>query len=192
MSDVQLYGQLNVYMNEFLNVIMQDQIILKFLYYNTNDDVLSKPDLTMSQKKSMINNTIFKYRKVPSLNDRVMQTYLAMEFGSIDRMKAVSYREANPFFFRPTIDVFVITSDGNSETKNGGRVEAIESRLMELFHFTTHDATLGKSRIRSSDSIYGLPSPYSGREINIEFWDVNPIDKYKLRFDDSVNKYLGE
>ncbi len=181
MADVKLYGQLNTYLNEFVNTIMQDQILLKFLYYKDNCDVLAKPDLNIKQKKSMINDTIFKYRKVPLLNDRVMQTYLSMEFGKIDRMQAVSYREADPYFFRPTIDIFLITSDGNNDTSNGSRIMAIESRLMELFHFQTHNTTLGKSRITSSDSIYGLAYPYSGREINIEFWDANP-HKFKIEF----------
>lgn len=173
MSNIQLYGQLNIYMNEFVNTIMQDQILLKFLYYNTRDDVLSMPDLTVEQKKSMINDTIFKYKKVPVVNDRVMQTYIAIEYGNIDRMQAVQYREVNPCFFRPTIDVYIITSDGNCETKNGNRVYSIESRLSDLFHFTEHKSTLGKSRITSSDSITGLQYPYSGRAVNIEFWDIN-------------------
>lgn len=181
MANIELYGQLNTYMNEVLNVVMQDQILLKFLYYNTHDDVLSKPDLTLEQKKNMINTSVFKYKKVPVLNDRTMQTYLAMEYGEITRMEQISYREVNPYFFRPTVDFFIITSDGNSETKNGNRVYAIESRLGELFHFTEHGSTLGKSRITKSDSIYGLQFPYSGREVNVEFWDANP-GKFKLAF----------
>lgn len=161
---------------------MQDQILLKFLYYNTHDDVLSKPDLTVEQKKDMINTLVYKYKKIPVLNDRDMRTYLSIEYGEIDRMQQVSYREVNPYFFRPTINFYVITSDGNQETKNGNRVYAIESRLGELFHFTEHGSTLGKSRITDSKSIYGLQFPYSGREIHVEFWDKNP-GKFKLKFD---------
>lgn len=161
-------------MNEFVNTIMQDQILLKFLYYNTQEDVLSLPDLTVEQKKSMIGDTIFKYKKVPVRNDGEMKTYLAIEYGEIDRMQQVSYREVNPFFFRPTIDVFIISTDNNHLTQNGNRIYAIESRLTELFHFQTHGSTLGKSRITKSDSVYGLPFPFNGREINIEFWDINP------------------
>lgn len=174
MASIELYGQLNKYMNELVNTIMQDQILLKFLYYNTQEDVLNLPDLTVEQKKSMIGDTIFKYKKVPVRNDGEMKTYLAIEFGEITRMEQVSYREVNPFFFRPTIDVFIISTDNNSMTKNGNRVYAIESRLAELFHFKTHGSTLGKSRITKSDSIYGLPFPFHGREINVEFWDINP------------------
>lgn len=174
MADIKMYGQLNAYMEQFVDTLMQDQPLLKLLYYNTNDDVLSKPDLTIAQKKSMIGDTIFKYKKVPVLGDRVMHTYIAMEFGKIDRMQQVSYREVSPYFFRPTIDLFIITSDGNSSVVNKNRVYAIEDRIMHLFHFTQHESTLGKSRITSSDSIYGLSFPYSGREVNIEFWDINP------------------
>lgn len=161
-------------MNEFVNTIMQDQILLKFLYYNTNTDILNMPDLTIEQRKSMIGDTIFKYKKVPVRNDNDMKTYLSIEFGEINRMQQVSYREVNPFFFRPTIDVFLITTDNNGTIVNGNRIYAIESRLSELFHFQTHNSTLGKSRITKSDSVYGLPFPFYGREINIEFWDTNP------------------
>ena len=72
-ANIELYGQLNTYMNEFVNTIMQDQILLKFLYYNTHDDVLSMPDLTVEQKKSMLEDTIFKYKKVPVRNDGEMK-----------------------------------------------------------------------------------------------------------------------
>lgn len=174
MSKIELYGQLNMYLNEFVNTIMQDQVLLKFLFYNTYEDVLNLPDLTIEQKKTMIGDTIFKYKKIPVRNDVEMKTYLAIEYGSIDRMQQVSYREVNPFFFRPTIDVFVVSTDNNNLTQNGNRIYAIESRLVELFHFRTHKSTLGKSRITKSDSIYGLPFPFNGREINIEFWDTNP------------------
>ena len=64
LANIELCGQLNVYMNEVLNVIMQDQQLLKLLYYNSDEDVLSKPDLTVEQKKSMINNCIYKYKKL--------------------------------------------------------------------------------------------------------------------------------
>lgn len=181
LANIELCGQLNVYMNEVLNVIMQDQQLLKLLYYNSDEDVLSKPDLTVEQKKSMINNCIYKYKKIPVLNDREMRTYLAIEYGEITRMQQVSYREVNPFFFRPTVDIFVISTDENLETKNGNRVYAIESRLAELFHFRTHGSTLGKSRITKSDSIYGLQLPYNGREIHVEFWDANPGEFNILR-----------
>lgn len=174
MANIELCGHLNIYMNEVLNVIMQDQMLLKFLYYNSYEDVLNKPDLTVEQKKQMINKSIYKYKKIPVLNDREMKTYLAIEFGEITRMQQISYREVNPYFFRPTIDIFVISTDENLETKNGNRVYAIESRLAELFHFRTHGSTLGKSRITKSDSIYGLQLPYNGREIHVEFWDANP------------------
>lgn len=173
----ELYGQLNTYMNEVVNTIMQDQVLLKFLYYNTHDDVLSMPDLTVEQKKSMLGDTVFKYKKVPVRNDLEMKTYLAIEYGEIDRMQQVSYREVNPYFFRPTIDIFIISTDNNVETHNGNRVYAIESRLAELFHFRTHGTTMGKSRITKSDSIYGLPLPFHGREINVEFWDINPQEE---------------
>ena len=55
MANIELCGHLNIYMNEVLNVIMQDQMLLKFLYYNSYEDVLNKPDLTVEQKKQMIN-----------------------------------------------------------------------------------------------------------------------------------------
>lgn len=171
---IELYGQLNKCMNEVVNIIMQDQILLKFLYYNTHDDVLNMPDLTIKQKKSMINTIVYKYKKIPVKNNNEMQTYISLEFGEIDRMQQVHYREINPFFYRPTIDFFIITCDGNQETKNGNRVYAIESRLADLFHFKFQGSTLGKSRITSSDSIYGLQAPYSGREIHVEFWLANP------------------
>lgn len=173
MANIELCGHLNIYMNEVLNVIMQDQTLLKFLYYNSHDDVLSLPDLTVEQKKSMINDSIYKYKKIPVLNDREMKTYLAIEFGEITRMQQISYREVNPFFFRPTVDIFIISTDENLETKNGNRVYAIEDRLANLFHFKTHGTTLGKSRITKSDSIYGLQLPYNGREVHVEFWDAN-------------------
>lgn len=183
MSQIELYGQLNTYINEFTNTIMQDQILLKFLYYNTHDDVLSMPDLTVEQRKSMIDDVIFKYKKVPVRNDGEMKTYLAFEYGEITRMQQVSYREVNTMFFRPTIDVFVISTDNNCQTKNGDRIYAIESRLAELFHFKKHNSTLGRSRITKSDSIYGLPLPFHGREISIEFWDTNP-GKYDIYAED--------
>ncbi len=184
MANIELYGQLNTYMNEFVNTVMQDQILLKFLYYNTHEDVLSMPDLTVEQKKSMLDDTIFKYKKIPVRNDGEMKTYLAFEYGEITRMQQVSYREVNTMFFRPTIDVFVISTDTNCQTKNGDRIYAIESRLAELFHFKVHGSTLGRSRITKSDSIYGLPLPFHGREISIEFWGENP-GKYDI-FDMSL------
>ena len=170
MEDVKISGSLNKLHNEIMAIIMSDQDILKFLYYNKDDDVLSKPDLTKKQIASMKNINFFKHKKIPTVETNEMRTVISFEYDEVTR----SNRKGNyKYWSVPTVCIYIIGHVSNDETKNGSRVWAIEDRLVDLFHYEKNNISLGNSCVTKSEDIYGLPYPYFGRAVSIQFWDKN-------------------
>lgn len=163
------YGQLNKHKEEFIRLLMSDQILLKFLYYKDNSiDILSQPNLTVKQKEILKSKNIFEYKKLPTENSNDVETYLSLEFG----MNRYQNRDLNKYFTQPSIYVYTITNNQLDNTSNGSRLYAIEDRLVDLFHYEKNEATIGNSIVIASEDL-NLPSPYIGRKLMIRFTDRN-------------------
>lgn len=163
------YGRLNKHKEEFIRILMSDQILLKFLYYKDNSsDILSKPDLTVREKAMLKSKNIFEYRKLPTENNTEVDTYLSMEFG----MNRYQNKDGNKYFTQPTIYVYTVANNQLDDTSNGSRIYAIEDRLVELFHYEKNETIIGYSVVVASEDL-NLPSPYVGRKLMIRFADRN-------------------
>lgn len=173
MTDIDISGSLNKLYNEIMGIIMSDQKILKFLYYNKDEDVLNKPDLTKKQIASMKNINFFKHKKIPTVETNEMRTAISFEYEEVVRQSSYGSKEATKYWYKPMVCIYVIGHSTNDNTKNGSRVWGIEDRIVELFHFTHNEISLGASSVIKSEDIYGLPYPYFGRAIYIQFWDKN-------------------
>lgn len=173
MSNIEISGMLNRMCNEILGIIMSDQPILKFLYYNKDEDVLSKPDLTKKEIMTMRDVNFFRHKKIPTIESNDQRTVISIEFDEVSRRQSYGHRDNMKYWVRPTVGVYVIGHATNDNTKNGSRVWAIEDRLVDLFHYKLNDISLGASCVIGSEDLYGLPYPYFGRVVKITFWDKN-------------------
>lgn len=162
------YGQLNLHKEEFVRILMNDQILMKFLYYKNNKiDILEQADLDVSKKIEVKKHNIFEYKKVPAVNSEDVETYLSMEFGNTRYYN----RSNNRYFIEPSVNVYLITNYQLDTCYNGSRLLAIEERIVDLFHYATY-LNIGNSIVISSESLES-PHPYIARQITIKFLDKN-------------------
>lgn len=172
-SDIVISGKLNSLYNEIMGIILSDQPLLKLLYYNNDEDVLNKPDLTMTQIASMKNVNFFKHKKIPTIEANEQVTTISFEYDEVSRNQSFGHRDPMKYWMKPTVGIYIVGHATNDDTKNGSRVWAIEDRLVELFHYKSNDISLGSSCVTGSEDLYGLPYPYFGRVVKITFWDKN-------------------
>ena len=75
--DISRFSNLGHYKNIILSRFIQDENLVKAIYYNS-DDFVSQG--TLSNPASLINTQIFPYPFVPEINDEA-KTYISMSFG---------------------------------------------------------------------------------------------------------------
>lgn len=127
-----MYGQLNELRESIMNKLMTNQDLLKFIYYcNTDDktDILSLPNLTKEQRKSLINTQIFKYKRMPLNSQTDAKCFLSMQFGRIIR------DVKNNRWMLPLFAFTVVCSDSIAETLHGNRILAIEQCIEDTFSY---------------------------------------------------------
>lgn len=165
---VKPYGQLNLQKEEFIRILMNDQKLLKLLYYKDNKvDIFEQKDLTGKEKKYIKDNNIFEYKKVPAINSEDVETYISMEFGNTRYYN----RSRNKYFVEPSIIVYLITNNHLDDCYNGSRLLSLEERIVDLFHYE-HYLSIGASVVVASEAIE-CPYPFVGRQISIKFVDRN-------------------
>ena len=164
-------GILNEYRREFVNRIMSDQTLLKFVYYTDNNiDILEQPDLKQKQKIKIREENIFEYKKIPVKNSEDMKVYIGIEFGNINYYNT-RQRIKNKYFLEPTVKIYLVTNEELDECANGSRLLAIEDRLRQLFHYGNIE-TIGNSVVLGSQPLEAS-MPYIGREVFVKFYDKN-------------------
>lgn len=174
MEKVELSGVLNNHQQEIINTLMSDQTLLKFLYYNKNEDILNKPELNKKQAKQIRDNNIFNFKRIPTINDKEMITYISMEFDKIGYTSNFNSKQThNQYWVAPSYVFYIINHYQNDDTQNGSRINAIEDRIVDLFHCKNNISSIGISVIQYSQPIIGLTHPYIGRALYISFIDKN-------------------
>lgn len=139
-----MYGQLNELREEIINKVMTNQDLLKFLFYCDTNDVLSQPVLNRTQRQSLINTQIFKYKRMPLKDQTYTKCFLSMQFGRVVR------NPENNHWTTPLFAFTIVCPDAISETLQGSRVLAIEQCLEDSFSYQYIDK-LGMMYIIGSD-----------------------------------------
>lgn len=161
-----MYGQLNELRESIMNKVMMNQDLLKFIYYCDTDDktdILSLPNLTKDQRKSLINTQIFKYKRMPLNSQTDAKCFLSMQFGKVGRSMK------NPFWMQPYFEFTIVCPNAILETTVGDRMLAIEQCLTDTFEFQ-NVGNVGNVRISGSAN-ENADSGYSARIVQLFFID---------------------
>lgn len=164
------YGNINIYLNTLVSTLLEDDTLCKFLYYNTNCDVLSQPNLTMEQKLSLLNSRIFVNKMIPVVqhdgNPLLMIRTTSIEYQdnktiSIDKIRIAFY---------------IICNIGVVETQNGARDVCISYALDSLL-LQAQDGELGIGKLKRwrIQDLADLGTEYQGYVNTYEVHDFNPI-----------------
>lgn len=161
-----MYGQLNELRESIMNKLMTNQDLLKFIYYcNTDDktDILSLPNLTKDQRKSLINTQIFKYKRMPLNSQTDAKCFLSMQYLGVNRNRK------EPYFMMPYFEFTVVCPDAIAEISNGNRILAIEECLVQLYDMKDVGG-IGNCRVLISEP-EKVDTGYQSRKTQIVFVD---------------------
>ena len=142
-----MYGQLNELRESIMNKVMTNQDLLKFIYYcNTDDktDILSLPNLTKDQRKSLINTQIFKYKRMPLNSQTDAKCFLSMQYLGVNRNRK------EPYWMMPYFEFTVVSSNSIDETLHflsnadtatspSGTSLMLNTKLRHVFCIGNHD-----------------------------------------------------
>lgn len=164
-------SRMNQNKEKIISLIMENQNILKCLFYKDNNkNILKMEDLTDKERISLRRSNIFRFRKLPADAPVEQDTYISMEYGDIYYMGTNStYGEGNPFFKLPEFKLYVISYASLDDNKLiGSRIERIEEEIYNIFHDKITVEDFGKSYLINSQPLY-LPRDYVGRQITLRF-----------------------
>lgn len=125
----EMYGQLNKLREEIMNKAMTNMDFLKFIYYYDKLDILTQPDLTATQRKSLLDTQIFKYKRMPIVNQSEAKCFISMSFGRVMRDRG------NNHWSIPLFTFTIVCADNIVETTEGNRILAIEQCLEDVFSY---------------------------------------------------------
>ena len=160
-----MYGQLNELRESIMNKVMTNQDLLKFIYYcNTDDktDILSLPNLTKDQRKSLINTQIFKYKRMPLNSQTDAKCFLSMQYTQI-------FRHKDNNWIMPCFEFVIVCPDSIAETLNGSRILAIENCIVDSFNMKDVGA-VGFVKVDTSKP-ENVDTGLSARSVPIHFVD---------------------
>ena len=168
-----------------ISEIMQNQEILKCLYYNNNNiDIFDKevlPDIVAPQVLADISRiNIFRNRKLPTETSPIQKTYISVFYGDIDYSVQTSNAWSggavkSPIWSKPVIHIYIISHESLDDNLFiGSRVEAIECELRKALSGKFKLDGFGKSYLDVSEYIYNMPMDYIGRRVTLEFVDDMP------------------
>jgi hypothetical protein len=159
----EMYGQLNKLRQSIMNKAMTNMDMLKFIYYCNEIDILKQPELTSEQREELLDNQIFKYRRMPLINQTEGKCYLSMDFLGINRKKD------DPYFMQPIFEFSIVCSDSIVETLQGSRILAIEDCIVDTFDMQ-YIGTIGYVKVLQSTP-QGIDTGFQGRKIQLFFTD---------------------
>lgn len=158
-----MYGQLNELREEIMNKVMQNQDLLKFIFYCNTTDVLSQPNLTRTQRESLKDTQIFKYKRMPLNIQTDAKCFLSMQFGKVGRSMN------NPYWMQPYFEFTIVCPNSILETISGDRILAIEQCLADSFEFQ-NVGSVGAVRVSGSANIT-VDTGLTGRIVQLYFID---------------------
>lgn len=166
--------------NEFISNVMNNQTILKCLYYTSDDgDILNMADITDPKiRRTIYKENFYKQRKLPTDSMKEQKTYLSLEFGTINYTSVQQSRSWDavtiPFWTTPILYVYIITHQSLDDNDYiGSRLETIEYELKEMFHNKQVMTGFGRSFLVTSEPLINLQSDFIGRRLQIQFRDFN-------------------
>ena len=180
---MKIYGQLNELRETIMNKVTQNKDLLKFVFYcdlveinkileslgqpkvNTikEVDILSLPDLTKTQIKSLYDTQIFKYKRMPIKDETEAKCFLSMQFGKVGRSMN------NPYWMQPYFEFTIVCPESILETYYGDRILAIEQCLADTFEFQSV-GNVGNVRISGSTNTT-VDTGFVGRIVQLYFID---------------------
>lgn len=158
-----VYGQLNELRETIMNMAISNQDLLKFIYYCDTTDVLSQPNLTKTQRASLMNTQIFKYKRMPIVNQNESKCFLSMQYLGVNRNKK------EPYWMMPYFEFNIVCADSIDEISEGSRLLAIEECLTNTFDMHNIGA-VGNCRVLLSEPI-SIDNGYIGRKVQMAFVD---------------------
>ena len=171
----QLYGNINWYLNTLVAKIIQDDTLCKFLYYDTNCNVLSQPNLTQEQKNSLINSKIFVNKRVP-LTQTTAQSLLLI------RLTSIEYEDSKTTSIdKLRIDFYIICNREIVDTQNGARDICISTALDNLLlNDKEGDVGIGQLKRWRVQDLTDLGTEFQGYDNVYQVRDINPRITGKL------------
>lgn len=90
------FKELNLYINNVLEMLVQNQNLCKYLYYDTkpDEDPLSKPNLTEEQRIGLLFKHIFPLPKLPSDSKVDASSYLTVFFDNIEKGGSIYFKDS--------------------------------------------------------------------------------------------------
>lgn len=165
----QLYSNLNWYLNTLVAKMLKDDTLCKFLFYDSNCDVLSQRNLTQEEKLKLINSKIFVNKRIP-LIQTTAQALLLIRITSIEYSspKSTSVDKVR-------VDFYTICNNEVIETKNGARDLCIASALDSLL-LTDKDGEVGIGQIQrlKMQDLTGIGTEFQGYNSAYIIRDINP------------------
>lgn len=167
-----MYGDKNKVTVEISNLLKSNQLLLKFLYYVSNDiDIVNAKKLTAEQANTTAKNCIYREMRLPADTFENSKCYICMEY-----VQKTYHTERNMFFNGNIFVIRLVCHKDCRNTLNGDRMYALEQCIAETFEGAKVGVT---SDVVMIDSNYLVikGTDYSGVEIKIGFQDFNG-DKY--------------
>lgn len=123
------FAELNQYINDILLKLIQNQDLCKYIHYESNEiepsDPIIKPDLDLTQRKSLMYTRIFPFPKIPTEVDA--GTYVTVLFDNIEKGGSI--------FFKDSVITFNIICHINQHRLLGKlRTYAIMNEIDEMFN----------------------------------------------------------
>ena len=162
-----MYGQLNELREAIMNKVTTNQDLLKFIYYCDTDDktdILSLPNLTKTQIKSLINTQIFKYKRMPIKDQVEAKCFLSMQFGRVRRDTKNNHWTIPLFAFTIVCPESILEN-----TISGNRILAIEQCLEDIFSYQ-HIGGIGMTFVVGSEP-ETVDTGLSSRTMTLTFLD---------------------
>ena len=164
---IKQYGDLNEIRTEICNKLVQNQDLIKFLFYTKTDDdkkdITTLPQVTGSDRINVIKTQINKHLRINLAQDNISKCYISMDFGKVPRSK-------EGFWIMPSFSFFIICSEDLIETLNGSRMLALEQCIVNTFDGCTDIKNLGQVRVFNSEPI-NVSHPYQGRRVDLAVLD---------------------
>lgn len=162
------YGVLNSYLNSFVSKILENDDLCKLLYYNTNDDIISKPNLNAEQKLELIGSNILINKRVPLIQKEAKPLLML-------RIVEVQYANKKTTTIEDVrIMCYIVCANSVVETENGTRDLCIVTALDKTFEDSqSGDIGIGKIRKLRTSDLADLGTEYQGYAVNYLISDFN-------------------
>ena len=162
------FGILNTYLDTLVSKMLVNDNLCKLLYYNTNDDIIAKPNLTQEQKLGLIGSNIFINKRVPIIQEEAKPLLMI-------RITDVDYNGGKYSYINDVmINMYIICANSVIETENGTRDLCIATALDDIFENSdVGDIGIGNMLRMGFSDLADLGTEYQGYSIKYLISDFN-------------------